>query len=137
MPSPRRTDKSKNAGHKRDDFREHEQRGLLGLDEQQHARLLEILEEHARGGLVRDERVAGGDDVENSGQPRRWRRVGLPVPPASAVTTVSAVGGGTGLTAAIVTGQVQPGIVWPTVTLTVAGMAYDLIRQAILRNRPV
>ncbi|WP_190047673.1 hypothetical protein [Streptomyces galilaeus] len=48
---------------------------------------------------------------------------------------VSTVSGGAGLTAAIITGQVQPGVVWPAVTLVIASMAYDVARQALHRGR--
>ncbi|MFF9378830.1 hypothetical protein ACF1BB_30450 [Streptomyces griseoluteus] len=43
--------------------------------------------------------------------------------------------GGSGLTAAIITGQVQASVVWPAVTLVIAGMAYDVARQALHRGR--
>ncbi|MFJ3641348.1 hypothetical protein ACIPRD_16525 [Streptomyces sp. NPDC090108] len=68
-------------------------------------------------------------------QERAWRRVGIPVPPVSAVSALTAAGGGSSLTAAIVTGHVQPGVVWPAVTLAIAGMAYDLACRALNRNR--
>ncbi|MEU8458689.1 hypothetical protein [Streptomyces griseoaurantiacus] len=43
--------------------------------------------------------------------------------------------GGSGLTIAIITGQVQPCVVWPTVTLVIAGMAYDVACRALHRGR--
>lgn len=48
---------------------------------------------------------------------------------------MTAVGGGSSLTAAIATGHVQPGIVWPAVTLAIAGMAYDIALRALHRHR--
>ncbi|MEU5279350.1 hypothetical protein AB0G87_23410 [Streptomyces asoensis] len=128
MPSQRRTKKSKNAGRKQDDFREQHEPADRADGEQQ-------ANEHAHDGTVREQQLAehGRGDVD--GQPQPWRRVGVPVPPASVVSTVSAVSGGSGLTAAIITGHVQPGVVWPAVTLVIAGMAYDVARQALHRGR--
>ncbi|MER7001270.1 hypothetical protein [Streptomyces sp. NPDC000410] len=77
-----------------------------------------------------DRRYAGDDDPSRSA----WNRVAVPVPPASAIPTVTAVGGGSGLTAAIITGHVQPGVIWPAVILVIAGMAYDVAVRAL--NRP-
>ncbi|WP_156110828.1 hypothetical protein [Streptomyces adustus] len=51
------------------------------------------------------------------------------------IPTVTAVGSGSGLTAAIATGHVQPGVVWPAVTLAIAGMAYDVACRAMHRMR--
>ncbi|ELS57055.1 hypothetical protein STVIR_1910 [Streptomyces viridochromogenes Tue57] len=58
----------------------------------------------------------------------------MPVPNMPVIPTVTAVGSGGGLTAAIATGHVQPGVVWPAVVLAVAGMAYDVAIRAL--NRP-
>ncbi|WP_233644616.1 hypothetical protein [Streptomyces sp. BSE6.1] len=118
MPSQRRTKKSKNAGRKQDDFREQHEpvdREHDPADGEQR------VDEHRHG------------DID--GQPQRWRRVGVPVPPASVISTVSALSGGSGLTAAIITGQVQASVVWPAVTLVIAGMVYDVARQALHRGR--
>ncbi|MEU2556741.1 hypothetical protein ABZ589_34550 [Streptomyces sp. NPDC013313] len=81
-------------------------------------------------GELTDRRYTGDDAPSRSA----WNRVAVPVPPASAIPTVTAVGGGSSLTAAIITGHVQPGVIWPAVTLVIAGMAYDIAVRAL--NRP-
>ncbi|MEV4921364.1 hypothetical protein [Streptomyces roseoverticillatus] len=68
------------------------------------------------------------------GEHRRVWRVEVPSPKMPAIPTITAVGSGGGLTAAIATGHVQPGVVWPAVVLAVAGMAYDVAIRAL--NRP-
>lgn len=92
-------------------------------------------------GNMREQRESApvhGDGDGGADEPRRTgRRVGVPVPPISAVPAVTAVGGGTGLTAAIATGHVQPGVVWPAVTLAVAGLAYDVACRALNRPRRI
>ncbi|MER6127859.1 hypothetical protein ABT173_35815 [Streptomyces sp. NPDC001795] len=57
------------------------------------------------------------------------------VPKMPTIPTVTAVGSGGGLTAAIATGHVQPGVVWPAVVLAIAGMAYDVALRIISRPR--
>ncbi|MEU8992893.1 hypothetical protein AB0C98_42055 [Streptomyces sp. NPDC048558] len=78
--------------------------------------------------------AANGDSTTAEGQRRRVWRVEVPAPKLPAIPTITAVGGGGGLTAAIATGHVQPGVVWPAVTLAIAGMAYDVAIRAL--NRP-
>lgn len=94
-----------------------------------------VIGTHVRDNVVpgyelTDLRSAGDDSPSRS----TWNRVAVPVPPASAIPTVTAVGGGSSLTAAIITGHVQPGVIWPAVTLVIAGMAYDIAVRAL--NRP-
>ncbi|MEW2289659.1 hypothetical protein [Streptomyces sp. NPDC047841] len=55
------------------------------------------------------------------------------VPKLPTIPTLTAVGSGGGLTAAIATGHVQTGVVWPAVVLAVAGMAYDVSLRLISR----
>lgn len=43
--------------------------------------------------------------------------------------------GGTGLTVAIATGNVEPISIWPCIALTALGMAYDLGRRMIDRRK--
>ncbi|MCX4457428.1 hypothetical protein OG585_33145 [Streptomyces sp. NBC_01340] len=74
--------------------------------------------------------------VQDGGRRRVWR-MELPVPKMPAIPTVTAVGSGGGLTAAIATGHVQPGVVWPAVVLAVAGMAYDVAIRALNGPRRV
>ncbi|MGW2612286.1 hypothetical protein ACWC4A_49690 [Streptomyces mirabilis] len=74
------------------------------------------------------------DAAEDTGRRRVWR-VELPAPKLPTIPTLTAVGSGGGLTAAIATGQVQPGVVWPAVVLAVAGMAYDVAIRALSRPR--
>ncbi|MGA5606149.1 hypothetical protein ACPCUF_34920 [Streptomyces griseoincarnatus] len=57
------------------------------------------------------------------------------VPKLPTIPTLTAVGSGGGLTAAIATGHVQPGVVWPAVVLAVAGMAYDVALRVISRHK--
>lgn len=57
------------------------------------------------------------------------------VPKLPTIPTLTAVGSGGGLTAAIATGHVQPGVVWPAVVLAVAGMAYDVALRVISRPK--
>ncbi|MFJ4519010.1 hypothetical protein [Streptomyces sp. NPDC088816] len=64
---------------------------------------------------------------------RRTWRVEIPAPKLPTIPTVTAVAGGGGLTAAISTGHVQPGVVWPAVTLAIADMAYDVAIRALSR----
>jgi hypothetical protein len=59
-----------------------------------------------------------------------WR-LEMPAPKLPAIPTVTAVGGGGGLTAAIATGHVQASVVWPAVVLAIAGMAYDVAIRAL------
>lgn len=68
---------------------------------------------------------------------RRTWRVEVPAPKLPTIPTVTAVAGGGGMTAAIATGHVQPGVVWPAVTLAIAGMAYDVAIRALSRSRRV
>lgn len=119
MPSQRRTNKSKNAGRKRHHVSAQGQHDHL---------------DQVRDGALPEQQVDRPAPVEGQ---QRWRRVGVPVPPVSVISTVSTVSGGSGLAIAIATGQVQPGVIWPTVTLVIAGMAYDIARQALHRNRRV
>lgn len=62
-----------------------------------------------------------------------WCRfqVSVWIPPIPRVTGVTAIGGTTGLTIAGVTGHVEPLYVWPSVILSLGGMAYDLVRRVI------
>ncbi|MGW7276535.1 hypothetical protein ACWGH5_39330 [Streptomyces sp. NPDC054864] len=64
------------------------------------------------------------------------RRIDLsfPVPRSTVVSGASAVTGGTGLTVAIATGNVEPIYIWPCIALTALGMAYDLCRRMIDRR---
>ncbi|MFJ3339149.1 hypothetical protein [Streptomyces sp. NPDC086766] len=59
------------------------------------------------------------------------------MPKMPTIPALTAVGSGGGLTAAIATGHVQPGVVWPAVVLAVAGMAYDVALRVISRPRQV
>ncbi|MGW1609816.1 hypothetical protein ACWCQZ_10525 [Streptomyces sp. NPDC002285] len=59
------------------------------------------------------------------------------MPKVPTIPTLTAVGSGGGLTAAIATGNVQPEVVWPAVVLAVAGMAYDVAIRALSRPRRV
>lgn len=70
--------------------------------------------------------------VRDGGRRRVWR-MEMPVPNMPAIPTVTALGSGGGLTAAIATGHVQPGVVWPAVILAIAGMAYDVAIRALSR----
>ncbi|TQL18215.1 hypothetical protein FBY37_0108 [Streptomyces sp. SLBN-134] len=78
--------------------------------------------------------AAIGDSTSAEGGRRRVWRVEVPAPKLPAIPTITAVGGGGGLTAAIATGHIQPSVVWPAVTLAIAGMAYDVAIRAL--NRP-
>jgi hypothetical protein len=65
------------------------------------------------------------------------RVVVVKMPKLPTIPTLTAVGSGGGLTAAIATGHVQPGVVWPAVVLAVAGMAYYVALRVISRPRKV
>ncbi|MEV8248383.1 hypothetical protein AB0R01_32100 [Streptomyces rochei] len=78
--------------------------------------------------------AVSNDSTTVEGERRRMWRVEVPAPKLPAIPTITAVGSGGGLTAAIATGHVQPGVVWPAVTLAIAGMAYDIAIRAL--NRP-
>ncbi|MDQ0383214.1 hypothetical protein J2S54_000034 [Streptomyces sp. DSM 42143] len=80
--------------------------------------------------------AASGDSTAAEGERRRMWRVEVPAPALPAIPTITAVVGGGGLTAAIATGHVQPGVGWPAVTLAIAGMAYDIAIRALNRPRP-
>ncbi|WP_406154574.1 hypothetical protein [Streptomyces canus] len=90
------------------------------------------------GNVTQDHALtASWDPASKTPSSSTWPRVALPVPPTSSIPTVTAVGGGSGLAAAIITGHIQPGIIWPAVTLAVAGMAYDIAVRALNRPRRV
>jgi hypothetical protein len=75
---------------------------------------------------------AVNDESETSkGDRRRVWRVEIPAPKLPAIPTITAVGASGGLTAAIASGHVQPSVVWPAVTLAIAGMAYDVTVRAL------
>ncbi|MFJ7075105.1 hypothetical protein [Streptomyces sp. NPDC098781] len=81
--------------------------------------------------ITSDQKVADPEGVR-----RRVWRLEVPAPRLPAIPTITAVGSSGGLTAAIATGHVQPGVVWPAVALAIAGLAYDIAVRA-LNRRPV
>ncbi|MEV0116830.1 hypothetical protein AB0H77_26895 [Streptomyces sp. NPDC050844] len=83
-----------------------------------------------------DSRVAPmtGNGAANRGGARRVD-LSFPLPRSTVVSGASAVTGGTGLTVAIATGNVEPIYIWPCIALTALGMAYDLGRRMIDRRK--
>ncbi|MER5195007.1 hypothetical protein ACWD3J_21235 [Streptomyces sp. NPDC002755] len=76
------------------------------------------------------------DEPAVEGARRRVWRLEVPAPRLPAIPTITAVGSSGGLTTAIATGHVQPGVVWPAVALAIAGLAYDVAIRALNRPRP-
>lgn len=67
-----------------------------------------------------------------------WMILEVSAPRRSSATGSHALLGSSLLVAGPVSGRIPatPGLVWPLVTLSVAGMAYGLGRKALMRNRP-
>ncbi|MFE1754230.1 hypothetical protein ACFW88_27425 [Streptomyces anandii] len=80
-----------------------------------------------------DKRAVG--PAEATGGGRHVWRLEVPAIKLPKIASVTAVGSGGGLTAAIATGHVRLEVVWPAVALAVAGMAYDIAVRALDRTR--
>lgn len=81
------------------------------------------------------EAISSGTGEAAGDAPERRVRLDVPIPRFPTIPTLTAVGSGGGLTAAIATGHVQPVVVWPAVVLAIAGMAYDVALRALARER--
>ncbi|MFI8876832.1 hypothetical protein [Streptomyces sp. NPDC055243] len=80
--------------------------------------------------LLRGDGMGG---ATGGGAGARRVEVSFPAPRSTIISGGSAVTGGTGLTVAIATGNVEPVYVWPCIVLIALGMAYDLGRRVIDR----